>query len=154
VEASVLICDYAQVHQGKLYVTGAAVNLIATDSVEAPHPIDIHAAVMISVPWRAHNQTHRLVIGLIDEDGVTVPLGVSPPDAPAETRGKVVAQFNVGKPAIMQHGDESLFALAIPLRTQLPALGGYRLNVEIDGTVIGTARFRVMHNAQVQTPAQ
>ncbi|NUR03419.1 MAG: hypothetical protein HOY79_44955 [Streptomyces sp.] len=153
-EASVIICDYAQVNNGKLYITGGAVNLIATALAEAPHPIDAYAAITIAVPWNAHNQMHRLAVTLVDDDGATIPLGASPPETPAEDQGKVVGQFNIGRPAIMEYSDESLFPLAIPLRTAVPALGGYRLKVEVDGTDIGSARFRVVHSPQIQFQAR
>lgn len=150
-EASVIICDYAQVNSGKLYITGAAGNLLTTASAEAPHPISAWAGILITLPWQAHNQAHRLVISLVDGDGRKVPIAAAPSSAqvPAADEGSVVAQFNAGKSPIMQVGDESLMPLAIPLNLGVPNLGVYRLVLEIDGTEVAAARFRVVHPQQV-----
>src|SRR5438552_1521980 len=124
--ASLVLCDYAQVHGGKLYVTGGAVNLVATPSVDPPHPVALFAAVIVTVPWQAHNQAHRLRLRLEDEDGHVVPLaGVeSSASADEEDRGAYLAQFNVGRPPVLQAGDETLVPLVIPLGPSVPKIGG------------------------------
>ncbi|MFE9604770.1 DUF6941 family protein [Streptomyces hokutonensis] len=145
-EATIFICDYAQVNNNKLYVTGAAINLLASPTVEPPHPINVWAAALVTLPWQAHNQPHRLVISLLDEDGQKVPLTVPDPNyqLPADQEGSVVAQFNAGRSAFMQPGDDTLMPLAIPLSVQVPDLGGYKVSLEIDGTELASARFRLI----------
>jgi hypothetical protein len=150
-EATVLICDYAQVHAGKLYVVGAGANLVGTLSTAPPYPIGLAAALMITIPWNAHNHLHRLKVSLVSEDGQTVEFATPQPgqDVPEEDRGSLILQFNAGRSPLLQPGDSSLMPLAIPLNVPVPVLGGYTLNVDIDGSIEATAKFRVV---AVQTP--
>ncbi len=147
-EASVVICDFAQVHAGKLYIVGSAINLAGTPAAEPPHPINLFAAALVRVPWQAHNQVHRLNISLRDDDGGKVPLPTLP--APGlELRegeeGTVVGQFNAGRGPIMQAGDDSLLPIAVPLQVAVPRLDRYHVKLEIDGTELASATFRVLH---------
>jgi hypothetical protein len=142
----VIICDYAQANNGKLYVTGGAVNLVGTASVEAPHPVSLWAGIVVTVPWQAHNQPHKLVVSLRDQDENKVPIGRPAPgvEVREEDEGSFVAQFNVGRPAILQPGDETPIPLAVPLSVGLPALGSYHVTLEIDGTEVARASFRAV----------
>lgn len=147
-KALVTICDYAQVHAGKLYITGAGGNVVLTASAEPPHPINVYAAVIVTVPWTAHNQVHRLRVSLVDEDGKVVEFTAPIPgtDTLPEDIGSLSAQFNAGRSAMMSHPDETLMPLAVPLVAEVPHLGAYHAAVFIDGTEVATARFRVTHS--------
>lgn len=151
-EAVVMLADYAQVHGGKLNVVGAGVNLIGTPKVEPPHPIGIFAAVLVSVPWQAHNQAHKLRVSLEDSDGTALRIADHTPGFPIadEDVGSVVAQFNVGRAPIMQPGDDSLVPLAVPLQVEVPSLGAYRVVVQVDGTQLAVARFRVLQTSDIR----
>ncbi len=149
-EGSVVLCDYAQVHAGKLYVVGGGVNLAITQDLEPPHQINLYAAILITVPWTAHNQAHTLVVSLLHEDGKKIELGRPLPGAqppPEEYRGSIVGRFNAGRSPIMRAGDESVMPLVVPLILGVPKLDEYRLDVQIDGSSIASAKFRVI-NAQ------
>jgi hypothetical protein len=150
VEGSVLLADYAQVNGGKLYVIGAGITFVGTPNAAPPHPIEVYAAVLLSVPWHAHNQAHRLKIALLDPDGGVVPIAQSPPGVTvaSEDEGSVVAQFNAGRGPTMQVGDDSLLPLAVPLKISVPGLGSYSVVLEVDGIKIAEARFRVVHMQQ------
>jgi len=84
-----------------------------------------------------------------DEDGERIPLAKAPPGAKVsdEDKGKVLADFNAGRGPMMQPGDESLLPVAVPLSVGLPKLGGYRVTVELDGSDVAAARFRVYHTS-------
>jgi hypothetical protein len=153
-EASVIICDYAQVNNGKLYIVGGAGNLLFTAKAEPPHPIGAWAGILITLPWQAHNQAHKLVISLVDADNHKIALSETPPGAPIapEDEGGIVGQFNAGRSAVMQAGDESVLPMAIPIQVQVPALGAYRIMIEIDGTELTSARFRVVFPPNVAMP--
>jgi hypothetical protein len=153
-EASVIICDYAQVNNGKMYIVGAAGNLLVTQQAEAPHAINAWAAILVAVPWHSHNQAHKLVVSLVDEDGHKIPLAHALPGAKVspEDEGSVVGQFNAGRSPVMQAGDETVMPMAVPLQLQVPKLGGYRVMLEIDGTEIASARFRVVFPPSLGMP--
>lgn len=150
--ATVMVCDYAQVHAGKLYVTGAGINLMYTQQAEAPHGINVSAAALITVPWTAHNQLHRIKISLVSEDGRQVHIAEPAPGAKVDAAddGSVVGEFNVGRAAQLQAGDESLVPLSFPLNVGLPSLGGYSVVLEVDGTELARAKFRVFHVSQLR----
>lgn len=155
-DASLIICDYAQVNNNKLYIVGGAANLVLTPSAQPPHPIGAWITILITVPWQAHNQAHKIVISLVDADGQKVGLGQPLPGtqiAPGD-EGSVVGQFNAGRAAAMEPGDESILPMAIPMQLQVPHLGVYRVILDIDGTEIASARFRVLYPPNIGMPMQ
>lgn len=147
ISGQIILCDYAQVQGGKLYVVGASVNLVTTPIVEPPHPINLWAGVIVTVPWNAHNEAHRLNVRLEDQDSNPVPFAQQLPGAhmPEDFDGSLIAQFNVGRAPIMQQGDESLVPLAVPLSIGVPKIGPYRVVLSVDKEQIAVARFRVIH---------
>jgi hypothetical protein len=147
ISGQVILCDYAQVHSGKLYVVGAGVNYVTTMIAEPPHPINVSAGVIVTVPWNAHNQAHRLSVRLEDEDSNPVPFAQPLPGAqvPENFDGSLTAQFNAGRSPIMQSGDESLMPLAVALNIGVPKLGVYRVVLDVNGSEAAIARFRVVH---------
>lgn len=150
-DGSVALADYAQVHGGKLNVVGAGINLIGTPSASAPHPINVYAAILLNVPWQAHNQAHNMRVSLMDADNKVVRIAETAPGitVPEADDGSVTGQFNAGRSPIMEAGDESLLPLAVPLQVGLPGLGAYRVVLEVDGTEIASARFRVIYTPQL-----
>lgn len=151
VEATVVLADYAQVHGGKLNVVGAGINLVVALSAEAPHNVSLFAAVVITVPWQAHNQAHKIKVSLLDADGGSIHFAEAAPGAVVEPEdvGSVTGQFNAGRAPIMHPGDDSLIPLAVPVQLAVPSLGAYRVALEVDGTEIAAARFRLIFNPQI-----
>ncbi|MDQ2709188.1 MAG: hypothetical protein M3Z25_16840 [Actinomycetota bacterium] len=152
-EGTVVLADYAQVHAGKLNVVGAGINLVGAHTAEAPHKINLHAAILIIVPWQSHNQAHKLTVSLGNEDGGYLPIAEAAPGVPVEPEdeGSVVGQFNAGRGPIMTPGDDSIIPLAVPIQVAVPSLGAYRVILKIDGTEIAVARFRVLYTPQLVT---
>jgi hypothetical protein len=150
-EASVLLCDYAQVVGGKLFISGAGIVFVGTRVVEPPYSLDLYAAILVEVPWQAHNQTHRLRVALVDEDERLVRIADPPAGetvAP-EDDGAMLAQFNFGRSGPLQPGDSSLLPLAVPLRVQVDHLGAYTVSVSVDGSPLASARFRLLTTTQL-----
>ncbi|NYD38561.1 DUF6941 family protein [Actinomycetospora corticicola] len=131
-----MIADFAQVHGGKLFVSGGAINLLAPLRPEAPFAVNFAVALSITIPWQATNQMHRLAVSISDTDGELVPMGDElPPGAAAEDRGKFLAEFNMGRSPIMVPGEESVLPVAIPLLgLPLPHPGSYQVIAELDGS--------------------
>jgi hypothetical protein len=144
-----LLCDYAQVSGGKLFISGAGINLVATATTEAPHPVNMAVALMVRIPWNATNQQHRLTIELMSESGPEsaeqVPLSQGlPPGADPSLEGMIVANFNAGRAPTMVAGEESLMPVALPmLGLPLPRLGSFFFSVSINGTEVERISFRV-----------
>lgn len=145
-EVDAFLCDFAQVNGGKLYVTGAGINLIGT-APAPPHPVGLWLGIVITIPWTATNQMHRLRVSLISADSTRVPFAISPPpgvDMREEDQGTLLAQFNVGRAPIMQAGEDILMPVALPIQALLPELTSYAVVIEIDGSEIRRLRFRVV----------
>jgi uncharacterized membrane protein len=151
--ASVILCDYAQVWQGKLFISGAGVNLVGMPP-EPPHQLSIHVGVILTVPWNAHNQLHKMTVSLLGQDEQLIPLGnlIAVPNANPADAGRIVAQFNAGRAPHMTSGDESILPIAAHILAQLPGLDTYHLVAAVDGTELARGNFRAMAAPQLQLP--
>jgi len=143
-----MLCDYAEVSGGKLFVSGAGINLIGSAAADAPHPVNVALALLVRIPWTATNQQHKLMIELVS-DGQQGPERVRinemlPPGNPEEDRGTIIALFNAGRAPTMQVGDETLMPVALPLLgLPLPQIGKYFFAISIDGTELDRVSFRL-----------
>lgn len=116
-----LLCDYAQVADGKLFISGGGW------SVVGPGPFTHGLAIKVLVPWGEANRVHVLRAVLQDEDGHPAVLG----DAGAEIRFE--SQFEVGRPPGLPPGT----ALDLPMALNigpiaLPAGHGFAWSITID----------------------
>lgn len=129
-EVTTLLCDFAQVADGKLYILGGGWTLCGPGAFQ-------HAlAIKIEVPWSESNRLHQLEAVLRDEDMQAVSVG----DPPSEV--KFEGTFEVGRPVGLPPGTPLDVPLAVnfgPL--ELPA-GAYFWSVSIDGAEVGRVRFR------------
>lgn len=106
-----LLCDAAQVADGKLYILGGGW------SMTGPDPVPSAVALKVDVDWNEAGQPHHWELFLEDADGR--PVMVDTPDGaqPVEVRG----EFTVSQPAGVPEGSPIDVALAvnmgpIPLR--------------------------------------
>jgi hypothetical protein len=152
-QVSAMLCDYAQVAEGKLFINGAGINTIGTPVLAPPYPVQISLALLVTIPWNATNQLHTLGVELVSEGEAGAPvervtLGEGLPDGhdPAD-EGKIIAQFNVGRAPHMRPGDDTLMPLALPfVGIPLPRQGDYFFSITIDGTEQARLSFRVNVN--------
>ncbi len=130
-EAMLLLCDYAEAVNGKLYIMGGGWTICP------PGPRLMAVAVRVSVPWDQTNVRHRLDLFLQDAGGSPVKLG-DPPQPVVKT-----GDFEVGRPAGVPAGTEMEFTavfgfVSLPVEPDT----GYRWQLEIDGKPSGHASFR------------
>jgi len=145
-QVDLMLADFAEVHQNKLFITGAGINLILIAPSEPPYVAHFGVGLTVTVPWTATNQNHRLRIALVDSDETVVPVFQPPPGVvvPETDRGTILANFNVGRSPSMEVGEDSIMPLAFQFpNLPLPHPGTYKIIVEIDGTELAAARFRV-----------
>jgi hypothetical protein len=138
-EAIVLLCDYAEALNGKLYTMGAG-----WSSVVSVQPFNVAVAIRLAIPWGATNQPHHLVLGLETEDGDAV---MHPEMNDQQIR--VEGDFEVGRPPGMKPGTPIVNCLAFPFGSLDLGDGGYAFAFKVDGTEIGRATFTVQ---RVQLP--
>ena len=123
-KVTMLLCDAAQVADGKLFVLGGGWSLTGPD----PTPSAI--AMKIDVGWHEAELPHHWELYLEDADGR--PVMVETPDGahPVEVRG----EFNVARPGTVPEGTPIDVALAVNLGP-LPLEPGNRFiwRLTIDG---------------------
>lgn len=127
----VMLCDSAQVADGKLYILGGGWSLCG------PGPFQHALAIKIEVPWNEANRPHKLEAILQDEDNK--PVNIGNPPAPVKFDGT----FEVGRPPRLPAGTPLDFVLAVNLGPmELPKGAGYSWIVTVDGSEAGKSRFR------------
>jgi hypothetical protein len=145
-KVSAMLCDHAQVSGGKLFVSGAAINIVGTPTIAPPHPVQISLAMLVTIPWGATNQAHRLTVELVRDGQPAERVPLAPPDAtqPPGTEGLIVAEFNAGRSPMMHPGDDTLMPVAIPLNLALPEQGDYFFVIRIADQELERVSFRVV----------
>ncbi len=128
---TVLLCDFAQVAEGKLYLLGGGWSLCG------PGPFQHGLAIKVEVPWNEANRLHMLEGVLKDADERPVKVG-NPPNE-LQFRG----EFEVGRPPGLPAGTALDVLLAVnfgPL--ELPPGAAFFWSVSVDGREVQRVGFR------------
>ncbi|CUU59178.1 hypothetical protein Ga0074812_12568 [Parafrankia irregularis] len=105
---TMILCDAAQVSEGKLYILGGGWNLIG------PSPAPSALGILIEVPWDRANSPFTLQLELHDQDGAPA---VQPgPAGPQPVRLEAIIE--AGRTQDLAEGSP----LQIPLAITLPPL--------------------------------
>jgi hypothetical protein len=123
VRATLILCDFAEVSEGRLFILGGG-----WDIKGAGTPMGV--GVLIRVPWTETNKKHSWRLWLAEADGqpVTTPTPLGPQAV------EVPGEFEVGRPAGTPEGWEISVAVAVnvgPIPLQANAQFAWKL--EIDG---------------------
>lgn len=142
-ELDAMLCDYAEVAGGKLFVTGAAIDRMELPP-EAPPPYSAAFAVagLVRVPWTATNSEHGLRFRFLTEDGSDpeLPEGANP--GPDGIGGEM--RFNVGRPPQATSGQEQLVPFAFNFQgLPLMRTGRYVVVLSLDDTEVRRLGFEV-----------
>lgn len=100
---TLLLADYAEAVNGKLYVMGAG------RTVVGPAPSTFAIAVLIEIPWDETNRRHVLRLELVDSDGQPVMI----PTATGQCRVEIDGGFEVGRPPGLRPGTSQTVPLAL-----------------------------------------
>ncbi|TMM19670.1 MAG: hypothetical protein E6G01_01725 [Actinobacteria bacterium] len=123
-KVTMLLCDSAQVADGKLFILGAGWSMIG------PEPAPSAVALKIEVGWHEALQPHHWELYLVDADGRDVNIDTPEGPRPVEVRG----DFHVGRPTGVPEGSPSDVALAVNLGPVPLAAGSrYTWRLSIDG---------------------
>jgi hypothetical protein len=124
------VADHAAVESGKVYVNGGFWDRLNLPSYPAVTSFSV--VVVLQVPWRAHNQTHKFGVRFEGSDAKLMP-------------SRFEGEFQVGPPADQRAGDSSLLPVALPINSfLLERPGDYAAALELDGTEIARWRFRAV----------
>lgn len=146
IDVDLLLADYAQIHGGKLFISGAAIQFVATRVTPAGRFISVFLAGVVRVGWNQHEAGHRLVVELLDADGGRVPIAGAAPDmhiAPDEL-GAFIADFTVGRAPQLLPGASTVMPVVVPVQCQVPSAGGYTLRVSVDGQECAHVGFQIV----------
>jgi hypothetical protein len=104
VKATIILADWAEAINGKLYIMGGGW------SITGPAPTPSALALKIDVPWDETNRLHSIKVALTDDDGQGVVLPGH------ETALEVSGNFEVGRPTGLPPGTsvDSVVALSLP----------------------------------------
>ncbi|MCL5047346.1 MAG: hypothetical protein M1374_00905 [Firmicutes bacterium] len=120
---TMLLCDSAQVAEGKLFILGGGWSLIG------PAPMPSAVALKIDVDWTEADQVHHWELYLLDEDGAPVMAETPEGTQSIEVRG----DFEVARPESIPAGSPIDVALAInfgPLPLELGKRYNWRLVID------------------------
>ena len=110
-----VLCDAAQLADGKLYILGGGWSLTG------PDPMPSAIAMKIDVGWHEAEQAHHWELFLEDADGRPVMVDTAEGSHPVEIRG----EFSVARPATVPEGTPIDVALAVNV-PPLPLAPGNR----------------------------
>jgi hypothetical protein len=154
-DAKLLLCDFAEVSGGKLFVSGAGLALLASATPAQPYRVNISLAILGLINIGDTDAQHKMTIELVYVTGrneTRVPLADELPEGndPAD-RGMFIAYFVAPRSPQMLPGDEWSMPMAIPMfGLGLPELGAYYFSVRVDGREMDRASFRLMPPAPAQ----
>lgn len=89
-KAMLLLCDSAQVADGKLFILGGGWNIVG------PEPAPMGLAMLFEVPWDRANEQHQLKLEIVDADGD--PVMIVQREAAEPEPLVIQAGFEVGRP--------------------------------------------------------
>lgn len=148
-DAKVLLCDFAEVSGGKLFISGAGIGVLASGTPTPPFRTSVSLAILVMLDVGDTDTPHKMTIELVYSNGgneTRVILNDElPPGAEASDRGMIIAQFMVPRNPQMSAEDELTLPMAIPLfGLPLPQLGLYYFSVRVDGREMDRATFRAV----------
>lgn len=136
-EADLLLCDHAEAINGKLYIMGAAWNLL-----QAPgQAINVALAIVVKVAWDEADQGHDLIAELLDADGERIMIN-GEPVAPS-------GRFELGRPPGLKPGSTLNMPLAFNLTGLVLGVGHYEWRLTIDAETVARAPFAVVEPFEV-----
>ena len=130
-DVTLLLCDFAEAANGKLYVMGGGWNVLYAPG----QPVTMSVATVIAVPWDQTNRKHTLALDLLTEDGGAVEI--------EEHAVSVTGEFELGRPPGVKPGS----SLNAPFVWTFTGLvldeGGYEWKLGIDDEPVASRPFTV-----------
>ncbi len=121
-KATLLLCDFASVAEGKLNILGAGWSM--TNNV-TNHAV----AILLDVPWDRTNAKMTLQLELKEQDGQPV----LQPGPTGQVAVRVDIDFEVGRPPGLHRGTSIPVPFAVPVALQLVPGQRYYWELSVDG---------------------
>jgi hypothetical protein len=140
-----LLCDSAQVADGKLYILGGGW------SITGPMPVPSAVAVKLLVDWHELSQAHHWELFLEDADGGPVMIETPEGAQPIEMRG----DFSVAQPTGVPEGSPVDVPMAVNLGPlQLVPSSRYSWRFVVDGESLPGASVSFTTRAAEEPPTE
>jgi uncharacterized protein DUF6941 len=131
--AFLLLTDYSESLNGKLYSMGAGWNMLGFP--ELPREWRFSVAMGIDVPWDETNQRRRIELVIQDPDG-------------AELGDELSMEFEAGRPPGLQAGQEQRMVIAINVGATFETAGPHAVVIRSEDEELERARFYVSSTPQ------
>ena len=141
--ATMILADYAQVADGKLFISGAGW------STCAPGPAPCSVAVIFHVPWQETGKKISFTLRLIDEDGRPVTQPGAQDGMPVQVNG----HFEARRPAAVTPGMEINVPMSFNIVLHLEPTTRYSWVLDVDGHSDESWRLSFETRAQAQSPS-
>lgn len=138
ITAVVLLCDYAQVADGKLNIMGGGWSYVWIEG-EGPESVPLNLAVNLSVPWALTNQDILVEARLVTEDGEAV-----------ERDGEEVksgGNLRVGRPPDARPGMPIMVPFVLPFPPVPLTVGGYVWELDARDQPVSRTPFQVVQRS-------
>ena len=124
-----MVADWAQTINGKLYIQGAGWDRRLNPPKE--QKIEFTIAAGFLVPWHLTNQQHQFTLTLETGDGGQIGSAIS-------------GTFNHGRPAMAQQGQKFRTPIAGRIGAAIPGLGAYDVKLVVNNGLAKVTTFYVV----------
>lgn len=146
IEATMLLCDYAQAVNGKLYVIGGGWSILTMVQPTA----SMSLAVKLTVPWSRANERLHIEASLITDRAEPVMLET---DDGGETPVRAEGDIELGRPAGLRHGTPLDATFALNFEGLRLTAGGYVWELRVASNIAARIPFQVLAPPQQGSPA-
>jgi len=130
----ILLCDYAEEVNGKLYIQGGGISRV----FKTPNPLDLSIAAKLFVPWNDANHPQSLSLTLLTEDGQVVSQGEP------STEVSMGGQIEVGRPVGIRQGSDLDVPVVFRVRDLRLEVGRYRWELIVNKELVADVTFDVV----------
>lgn len=130
-DVTLILCDFAEAVNGKLYVMGGGWNVLYAPG----EPVTMAVAAIVAVPWDQTNRPHELALELLTQDG-----------APVEVEGEalsVTGEFELGRPPGVKPGSSLNAPFVWTFAGLVLEAGGYEWKLSLNGAPVTSRPFTV-----------
>lgn len=128
---ALILCDFAQIRDGLLFVQSGGVTRLVSSKL--PAAFGCHVAAMVYMPPNEAIDAHHMVMKIKSADTATLVATIN------------VELHEINRPDGLVLGEGRQVPVAVPLRKVVfPAAGRYDLQVDIDEHMAGDLAFRVV----------
>ena len=126
----IMVADWAETINGKLYIQGAGWDRLLRPPKENP-VVGFAIAVGILVPWHLTNRQHQIELSIITGDGV--PVGQA-----------ITGGFTVGRPAKALAGQKMRTPFAARLGAEIRDVGPYDIKFVVNNDITKVVTFYIV----------